>query len=247
LNRVTDKAVIVSPASAVSDLPGVLARGEEHFRVYTEAAKDAFAKNTEKAVLSDTAQFAAFAAGVGASPMPAAPGLVCAYIDHAVARGHRPSTISRRISSISHWHRAHGWKGDQDPTKHELVRLRLRAIRRQLGTRQKQAQAVGEAEVNMILGAHPKPNLRQTRDIAALLLARTGLLRRSELIAADWEDLEVMPDGTGRLLVRKSKVDQEGLGAVVHVSRRAMTWLQRWRTAAGLGADATGPLPAHLP
>jgi hypothetical protein len=47
--------IIVTQASAVSDLPGVLRRGQEHFDAYVRAADGAFA------------------AGLGHSPMPAEP------------------------------------------------------------------------------------------------------------------------------------------------------------------------------
>jgi site-specific recombinase XerD len=242
LDHVTDNAIIVSSASCVSDLPGVLRRGQEHFNEYVKASADAFSDNTRRAVASDTAAFATFCSQRGVNPVPASPSVLVAYIEHAVALGHKPATISRRISSISHLHRAHGWRGEHDPTKAEIVRLRLRGVRRQLGTRQRQAMGITEVEIGQILAAHPKPGIRAVRDIAALLLARTGLLRRSELVAADWENLEAALDGTGRLLIKRSKADQKAAGAIVHVSRRAMTWLARWRTGAGLGADATGPI-----
>ncbi len=49
------------------------------------------------------------------------------------------------------------------------------------------------------------------RDRALLVLAFAGAFRRSELVALDVGDVEQVPDGL-RILVRRSKTDQEGAG-----------------------------------
>ena len=66
---------------------------------------------------------------------------------------------------------------------------------------------------------------------------RDGLLRRSEAAAAIWADVSREPDGSGRLLVRRSKTDPEGVGVVLYLSVQAMADLEAIRTES---VDAQG-------
>ena len=51
------------------------------------------------------------------------------------------------------------------------------------------------------------------RDRALLSVAYDSLCRRSELVAANVEHVELMSDGSGILFLPRSKTDQEGQGA----------------------------------
>ena len=53
------------------------------------------------------------------------------------------------------------------------------------------------------------------------------------------DDLVIEADGFGTVTIRRSKVDQEGAGAVAPVTTDAMRHLQVWIAAAGI---ETGPL-----
>ena len=55
---------------------------------------------------------------------------------------------------------------------------------------------------------------RGAMDVAIASTMRDALLRRSEAAALRWADVELLPDGTGRVAIRRSKTDQEGEGAV---------------------------------
>ena len=55
------------------------------------------------------------------------------------------------------------------------------------------------------------------------------MLRVSEAAALVWGDIETEPDGTGRLLIRRSKTDPEGEGAVAFVSAPTMAKLEAIR------------------
>jgi site-specific recombinase XerD len=234
-----DLPLVVTAASAASDLPAVLRRSQEQFEAYVQASAEAFSAATRRAIAGDTALFTGFCADLGVSPMPALPAVIVAFIDRCVGRGHKPATIARRISSVSHWHRAHGWRGEHDPTKAETVRLRLRGVRRQLGTRQRQAQGLTEIDVARILGAvGSQPSLRDLRDVGLLLLCRDALLRRSEAAALDVADLETTGDGSGTVLIQRSKVDQEAVGAILYVSPATLAWLNRWLAKAPITSGA---------
>jgi len=72
------------------------------------------------------------------------------------------------------------------------------------------------------------------RDRALLALGFAGAFRRSELCALQVDDLTEVPDGL-RILIRRSKTDQEGQGAEVAIPRgyrlRPVEAVQTWLAA----------------
>jgi integrase len=64
------------------------------------------------------------------------------------------------------------------------------------------------------------------------------LCRRVELTALRLEHLTIEPDGFGTVLVRRSKGDQEGRGAIVPIPQDAMRYLTKWIEAAGIKSGA---------
>jgi integrase len=112
---------------------------------------------------------------------------------------------------------------------------------------QRQALALRQATVRRIedvlarRAAGGPPPLADLRDIALLRVARDLLARRSELVAlnvADVQDADT-GDGSGTALIRRSKTDQEGEGAVGYLAPETMSALRAWLTAAGV---TRGPL-----
>ena len=69
-------------------------------------------------------------------------------------------------------------------------------------------------------------------DIAIVRVMRDALLRVSEAAELLWEDIEEEEDGTGRLLIRRSKTDPEGEGAVAFLSAPTMDSLRAIRAGA---------------
>jgi integrase len=65
------------------------------------------------------------------------------------------------------------------------------------------------------------------------------LCRRAELVQLQIGDLTIKSDGSGTILVRKSKADQLGSGRLAYLSAEAVAHLQRWVGVASLN---TGPL-----
>ena len=64
-------------------------------------------------------------------------------------------------------------------------------------------------------------------DVALISVMRDAMLRVSEAAELTWADIHTEPDGSGRLLIRRSKTDSEGRGAVAFVSAGTMTALSR--------------------
>lgn len=225
-----------------------------------QAGQGAYAANGDRARVADTRRWVAWCAERELCPLPATPGDVATYLrEHAVTC--RPATIARWASTIAFRHRQTGLP---DPTKTEPVRLALRAIRRgavaavrldapdagepeEAGAGrgpggQRQALAIREATVRRVeevldrrAAGGPLP-LADLRDLAMLRVARDLLARRSELVALTVADLQASDadDGSGTALIRRSKTDQEGEGAVGYLSPRTMGALRAWLTAAGI-------------
>jgi hypothetical protein len=85
-------------------------------------------------------------------------------------------------------------------------------------------------------------DLKGVRDRAVLLLGFAGAFRRSELVALDVADLQETDDGF-RVLIRRSKTDQEGHGETIAIVRGHHACpakaVKAWLSAAGITA---GPL-----
>ena len=69
---------------------------------------------------------------------------------------------------------------------------------------------------------------------------RDAMLRVSEAAALTWVDIVTEHDGTGRLRIRRSKTDPDGVGAVVYISAPTMARLAAIRDGAAAGDRVFG-------
>jgi integrase len=187
-------------------------------------AEGAYSANTLRAQRADGAIFQAFCEGRGESYLAAAPGTIRAFIEQEVAAGKKPATVRRYIATTG---RAHIGAGLLNPCSSEAVRLGLRKMGRETSARQSQARALGWNEIKGFIGSAGQ-GLRADRERALLCVAYETLARRSELVALDVRDIEILPDGTGRALIRHGKTDAEGQGRVAYLSRETVKWLSIW-------------------
>jgi integrase len=210
----------------------------------TDTARRAMSPNSWRALKADLKVFASWANVNGVVSLPAQPGAVAKFLRDQAASGKKAATLARYASSIS---RAHTLASIADPTRTDLVRLELKAQRRALGVRQKQARglrfrgdvadplaATGPAgvcvEAMLAVAAETLPGLR---DRALMSLAFDTGLRRSEIVAVHWAHIENGNVGAGRLFVPRSKSDQEGAGVYAYLSARSMKALAQLRHASG--------------
>ncbi|WP_205215867.1 tyrosine-type recombinase/integrase [Azospirillum brasilense] len=214
---------------------------------YLALAQRAMAPATLRALRADARVFAAWCAARSLPWLPAAPETVQAFVDDLGA-SRRPATVARYLGSIATLHRA---AGAANPCDHWRVQLARKAHRQEQGARQRQARPLGDAELVAILDRLPADGaapLRALRDRALLLVGRDTLARADELVTLRWADLEpVDPDdpaagpGEGTILIRRSKTDQAGEGAMAWLSAEAMAALAAWRAAIEAAVDpATG-------
>lgn len=159
------------------------------------------------------------------------------------------ATIERYLVNIG-W--AYRMAGIEDPTAAPLVRLELKALRKTLGTRQRQARglrykgevsdlddpAIGICLSNLLKAC--RRDLLGQRDRALLLVAYDSGCRRSELVAIDCSAVDGPDaDGSGTLFIGSSKTDQQRRGAFAYLSPVTMAAVETWRQAGGI---ASGPL-----
>lgn len=193
-----------------------------------QLAEGSRAATTRKAYESDMADFRAWCATQHPplQALPAEPMTVALYLA-ALADMRTPSTIRRRISSISVVHQL---AGVASPTSDAAVQAVWKGIRRAKGTATTKKKAA-RTKVISALVAPLGTSLGDVRDRALLLIGFAGALRRSELVALDVEDIS--EDDEGLLLVlHRSKADQEAEGAIRGVpygSRPATCPVRAWR------------------
>jgi integrase len=214
-------------------LPGVLTTAEIDATMGYAAAEKALA--TREAYASDYRDFAAWCLSRGATALPAHQGMVAAYLSALADSGCKASTIGRRAAAIGYHHKM---AGHEPPTGSEGVKAVLRGIRRTIGAA-KQGKAPATADlIGQMLALCPDSMIGK-RDRALLCLGFAGAFRRSELCALEVADLTEVPDGL-RILIRRSKGDQEGQGQEVAIPRgyrlRPVEAVQTWLAAAEINS-----------
>jgi integrase len=201
-------------------------------------ARQEKAPATRAAYRSDFAAFRVWCLAKGVDALPAAPASVAAYLAHEAERGSAPSTITRRCAAIRYAHRLADL---EPPTASEHVRATLRGIRRAVGAAPTRKAPVLAEQARAMADAAPA-SLKGVRDRALLLLGFAGAFRRSELVALDVADLQETDDGI-RVLIRRSKTDQEGHGETIAIVRGhhacPVKAVKAWLSAAGI---TEGPL-----
>lgn len=187
------------------------------------AYQAASSPNSIRALASDLEAFDRWCRRRGQITLPATPELVADYLDARSGQGAKPASLARYKASIAKIHQLLELK---DPTQSELVKLRLRAIRREKGTAQAQARPlrfkgpVRDVERDKPRGINVRAlleactgDLPGLRDRALLSVAYDTGLRASELVAVEVDDILEALDPEARLLaIHRSKGDQEGEG-----------------------------------
>lgn len=194
---------------------------------------------TRKAYASDFKIFTAWCAARGMSSLPAAPETVAGFLADQADGGHAASTLNRRLAAIQYAHQA---AGHASPTAHKGVAATLKGIRRTHGAAPAKKHAATADLVKEMVRRCPD-TLTGRRDRALLLLGFAGAFRRSELVALNVHDLAFVDAGL-RIVIRKSKTDQEGVGQSIAIPHGSVLFcpvkaVQAWLATAGIKA---GPI-----
>ncbi|MDE1987119.1 MAG: tyrosine-type recombinase/integrase [Alphaproteobacteria bacterium] len=194
----------------------------------------AYSKNTIRAYRADFAIFEAWCRQQRRAALPASPETVADFV-LAQSESATPATVSRRRASIAKIHRLLKL---ENPVRTEEVNLAARTVFRQKGRRQDQALGLTSVLKQKLISICAD-DLYGLRDRALIAVGYDTLCRRAELVQLQIDDLTIKPDGSGTILVRKSKADQFGDGRLAYVSGETLGYLRNWLRAADL---SNGPI-----
>jgi site-specific recombinase XerD len=202
--------------SEISTSPAVLPPGGSLGPVLDAAQKYvamATSQNTLRAYRSDWADFSRWCEHERLRSYPATPAIVGLYVA-ALASKHKVSTITRRLAAISRYHRDRN-RYNPASMKYSSVCEVIRGIKREKGVRVEPKAALSTDDLRRMVTALPQ-SPRGLRDCAMLLIGFAGGFRRSELAVLELTDVEDTVDGL-KILIRRSKTDQEGEGRIIGV------------------------------
>lgn len=177
--------------------------------------KHSKAESTRRAYRSDMRNFSDWCNRFGRESLPAQSESVRFYIVELSEVGIKPSSIARKLSSISQAHKLLSLPNPCD----SLVLEQFKAIRRERGSIQRKAKPLLVCDIKKICDVL-KPDVIDTRDRALLLIGWAAALRRSEISALRISDLEFSDEGL-IITLRRSKTDQLGKGQKVAIPKLA--------------------------
>jgi site-specific recombinase XerD len=238
------------PPSGPLDLVDEVPLGDEE-KAYVAAAR---AANTLKGYRSDWAEWCSWCAREGLDPLAGGAAAISRYLVFLAGAGAKVGTMARRLSAMRF---AFRMRGLPDPTQAARVVAVWEGIRRTHGAPADQSAPLMPPELLDVLEACPgtktwaapgrplEPDLAGARDKALLLVGFIGALRRSELVALDFEDVNDHPQGLV-VAIPRSKTNQEGTEPELVIlpigpnpARCPVRALRTWAELAGM---ASGPV-----
>lgn len=223
----------IVPALEAPVLPELLAAEVDAAREYAAASRSAA---TRRAYLSDWVIFTAWCDARGIEALPATPAAVATFLASEAEAGVKASTISRRLAAIGYMHKGHGHNPPQLSVGAQAIRDVLAGIRRTHGVRKTRKRAADADMLRDMLHSIEGDEPRAVRDRALLAIGMAGAFRRSELVALQLGDVAMVPEGI-RILIGKSKTDQEGEGVEIAIPEgsriKPKQLLLEWVTLAG--------------
>lgn len=172
----------------------------------------ALASGTRRAYAACHHRWSAFAGRHGFRVEPAEPGAVALFIAEA-SRDFSIATIEQTLAYLSILNQDHGRPG---PLANAQVKRVWRGLKRSVRVRQSCKAPLLLDDIQEIVERLPQ-GIVGDRDRAIILLGFASAMRRSELAAANFEDLSETDDGL-LISIPKSKTDTYGRGQEVLVS-----------------------------
>ena len=196
----------------------------------------AYAPSTIRAYRADFEQLINYCDNLYKSALPIEASILTRYINHLSASARTSASIRRAIAGIATIHTINELA---DPTKHPEVRLAMRRMHRLLGRYSSQAEGITKPILQKMVEA-TDTSIRGLRNKALLLVAYDTLCRRSELVTLQVNDVSLDESlCSPRILLRRSKTDQEAKGKWLHISQESWGAISEWLEAAQI---RTGPL-----
>lgn len=238
--HVSMNPVVPSSSAALSDPGSRLVDEIAAARVYRAQAK---AANTSRAYTSDWSQFEGWCDERGLELLPARPEAVATYLASLALAGKADSTIGRHLAAIGWKHRQGGLVPPTVRDDKMVIADTLAGIRREQRARpSRKKAAIMAKDLAAMIAAADGEGTRSIRDRAILALGLAAALRRSELVALERRDVEMVDKGL-KLTLRQSKTDQEGEGQVIAVpAGKTLKPVERLKAWLAVRGSSAGPL-----
>ena len=152
------------------------------------------------------------------------------YLASLHAAGQAPATIAQVRSAVRYADRKAGTTVAGPQSETTLAGI----CREGRGRGRGQAAGLTWSRTAAIQALLRPVSLQTLRDAALVAVMSDALLRASEAVAVQVQDITTEPDGTGRLTVHQSKTDQEGAGAVLYLGAPTLQRVRAWLTQAGI-------------
>ena len=196
---------------------------------------------TRRAYRAAWRQFDAWCRTLGREPLAADPDTIAMYVVRCADQGFAVSSIRVHLAAIR--------------TAHLLA---VEGVTRSKGVRpRRQATPAVPGVLRLMIAGRPAADTPLgARERAMLLVGFGAALRRSELVALTLGDVETVPGRGLRLLIRRSKTDQQGQDIAVWANPAEAgfcplaalnAWLAHRRTAADLDWTASALSRAERP
>ena len=206
-----------------------------------ELLEGSISPNTRRAYLSALGAFDDWLDTRFSSEAALRDATVAEYLTKLHEAGKSPATCAQVVAAIKFRAKLHGAPSPIGPMSDRI----LAGIRRKghdRGRGQVTGVSLKQAEHVADLAARGN-DLSGLRDSAIIAVMSDGLLRVSEAAALEVRDLFWERDGSGRLLIRSSKTDQTGTGAVQFLGPPTVERIRAWLRKAGI---RKGPLFRRL-
>ena len=189
--------------------PALSASDREAAEAVASGIRDAKPDNTRRAYGKGWAAFTVWADAHRYQHMPASPQAVDLYPGHLAAEGKSLATISQAQAALSHFHAAAGTAKGDNPARHPVVAEVMKGWRNQApAPRQADAltaEALPQTREVFRVPRHGRGGHLESAETFQIGVLANGGLRRSEAAVLTWGEVELWPDGTGRLMVQKRK------------------------------------------
>ena len=174
------------------------------------------------------------------------------YLAHLHLREKSPASIAMVLAAIKFIARHTGKPIDFLPAETALKGIKRNIEAQARGRGQVTGIKVDDAMTMAIIADSPahasptasketpgKARIRQARDSAIIRTMSNGLLRISEVGAIHCEHISTRENGSGTLLIPRSKTDQEAEGREVYLQKRTIKAIEKYQRLSGV---SEGPL-----
>jgi integrase len=176
-------------------------------------ANHAFAKNTYVNYKSDWKHFCIWCKSVNVNPLKCTPPILALYITYLAERNYKVSTIQRKLCAIAAFYENNNLELN---VKDKDFKKIWQGIRRKLGIAKKGKEPILIKTLKLMLEVIPDNTTLGLRDRALLSFGWASAMRRSEIVALNWEDLKFIDEGI-IVTIKQSKTDKFSEGQKIAI------------------------------